>query len=53
MSRRGSAQFLLLFLRSRARLGWTLGAIVGVLVVAGLIQAGGDFPSSPGPGSRK
>ena len=44
MSRRGSAQFLLLFLRSRARLGWTLGAIVGVLVVAGLIQAGGDFP---------
>jgi Sortase domain len=44
MSRRGSAQFLLLFLRPRARLGWTLGAIVGVLVVAGLIQAGGDFP---------
>ena len=44
MSRRGSAQFLLLFLRSRARLGWTLGAIVGVLVVAGLIQPGGDFP---------
>ena len=43
MSRRGSAQLLLLFFRSRARLGWTLGAIVGVLVVAGL-QAGGDFP---------
>ena len=44
MSRRGSAQLLLLFLRSRARLGWTLGALVSVLVVAGLIQAGGDFP---------
>jgi hypothetical protein len=43
MSRRGSAQLLLLFFRSRAKLGWTLGAIVGVLVVAGL-QAGGDFP---------
>lgn len=44
MSRRGSAQLLLLFFRSRARLGWTLGAIVSVLVVAGLLQAGGDFP---------
>ena len=44
MSRRGSAQLLLLFLRSRARLGWTLGAMVSVLVVAGLVQAGDDFP---------
>ena len=44
MSRRGSAQLLLLSFRSRARLGWTLGAIVSVLVVAGLLQAGGDFP---------
>lgn len=44
MSRRGSAQLLLLFFCSRARLGWTMGAIVSVLVVAGLLQAGGDFP---------
>jgi hypothetical protein len=44
MSRRGSAQLLLLFFRSRARLGWTMGAIVSVSVVAGLLQAGGDFP---------
>ena len=44
MSRRGSAQLLLLFLRSRARLGWTLGAMVSVLVVAGLAQAGHGFP---------
>jgi hypothetical protein len=44
MSRRGSAQLLLLFFRSRARLGWTLGAIVSVSVVAGLLQTGGDFP---------
>jgi sortase A len=44
MSRRGSAQLLLLFFRPRSRLGWTLGAIAGVLVVAGLLQAGGDFP---------
>ena len=44
MSRRGSAQLLLLSFRSRARLGWTLGAIVSVSVVAGLLQAGGDFP---------
>jgi hypothetical protein len=44
MLRRGSAQLLLLFFRSRLRLGWTLGAIAGVLVVAGLLEAGGDFP---------
>jgi len=44
MLRRGSAQLLLLFFRSRLRLGWTLGAIAGVLVVAGLLQAGGAFP---------
>lgn len=44
MLRRGSAQLLLLFFRSRPRLGWTMGAIAGVLVVAGLLQARGDFP---------
>ena len=44
MLRRGSAQLLLLFFRSRLRLGWTIGAIAGVLVAAGLLQGGGDFP---------
>ena len=44
MSRRGSAQLLLLFFRSRSRRRWALGAIGGVVAVAGLIQAGGDFP---------
>ncbi len=43
MLRRGSAQLLLLFFRPRS-LGWTMGAIAGLLIVAGLIQAGGDFP---------
>ena len=52
MSRRGSAQLLLLFLRSRARLGWTLGAMVSVLVVAGLVQAGDDFPILDQDGDR-
>jgi len=42
MPLRGSAQLLLLFFRSRSRLAWAVGAIVGVLVVAGLLQA--DFP---------
>ena len=44
MPRRGSAQFLLLFLRSRARLGWTMGAVACALIVAVLLQAGGEFP---------
>jgi Sortase domain len=44
MPLRGSAQLLLLFFRSRSRLAWAVGAIVGVLVVAGLLRAGGDFP---------
>jgi LPXTG-site transpeptidase (sortase) family protein len=44
MPSRGSAQLLLLFFRSRPRLGWTMGAMTGVLVVAGLLQAGGAFP---------
>jgi len=44
MLRRGSAQLLLLFFRSRLRLGWKIGAIAGVLVAAGLLQTGDDFP---------
>jgi len=44
MPARGSAQLLLLVFSSRRRLGWTMGATAGVLVVAGLIQAGGAFP---------
>jgi hypothetical protein len=44
MSRRGSAQLLLLFFRSRSRLGWSIGAIALVLVLAVLVQAGGEFP---------
>lgn len=44
MLRRGSAQLLLLFFRSRPRLGWATGAIAGVLIVAGVLQARGDFP---------
>ena len=44
MLRRGSAQLLLLFFRSRLRLGWKIGAIAGVLVAVGLLQTGDDFP---------
>jgi hypothetical protein len=44
MPSRGSAQFLLLFLRSRRRLGWMMGAIACALVVTVLLQAGGEFP---------
>ena len=44
MPSRGSAQFLLLFLRSRARLGWTMGVVAFALIVAVLLQAGGEFP---------
>ena len=44
MPSRGSAQFLLLFLRSRAKLGWTMGTMAGALIVAALLQAGGEFP---------
>jgi hypothetical protein len=44
MPSRGSAQFLLLFLRSRAKLGRTMGTIAGALIVAALLQAGGEFP---------
>ena len=44
MPSRGSAQFLLLFLRSRRRLGWMMGAMACALIVAVLLQAGGEFP---------
>ncbi|MGH6866222.1 MAG: hypothetical protein ACREDO_08655 [Methyloceanibacter sp.] len=43
MSKRGSAQFLLLSLRPRARLGLAIGAAV-VFVTFGLVQTKGDFP---------
>jgi hypothetical protein len=43
MPLRGSAQLLLLFFRSRAGLGWLLGAIGGVLIAAALLLAGGAF----------
>jgi hypothetical protein len=43
MPSRGSVQFLLLFLRSRAKLGWTMGAMAAALVAAVLLQAGGEF----------
>ena len=44
MPSRGSAQFLLLLLRSRRSLGWMMGAIACALIVAVLLQAGGEFP---------
>ena len=44
MPSRGSAQFLLLLLRSRRRLGWMMGALACALIVAVLLQAGGEFP---------
>ena len=44
MPSRGSAQFLLLFLRSRTKLGWTIGAVAFALIVAVLLQAGDAFP---------
>lgn len=43
MSRRGSAQLLLLFFRPPGW-RWALGAIAGALVVTGFLQAGSDFP---------
>jgi sortase family protein len=44
MPSRGSAQFLLLFLRSRPKLGWTVGAVTCALIAAVLLQAAGEFP---------
>lgn len=44
MSRRGSTQLLLLFFRSRKRLGWTMGTIATILILAGLMQTAGEFP---------
>lgn len=43
MSRRGSAQLLLLFFRPGKWLGWTMGMTACVLLIAALIKAG-DFP---------
>ena len=43
MSRRGSAQLLLLFFRPRARLGWSMGAVALVSLLAVLLQAGGEL----------
>jgi len=44
MSKRGSMQLLLLFFRSRARLGWGIGAVAGFLVLIAVLQAGSEFP---------
>jgi Sortase domain len=44
MPSRGSAQFLLLSLRSRRRLGWIMGGAACALIVALLLQAGSEFP---------
>ncbi len=45
MSRRGSAQLLLLFFRPRRRLGRTMGAIAGVAFAAGLVLSGAGVSS--------
>jgi hypothetical protein len=44
MSKRGSMQLLLLFFRSRATLGWGIGAGAGFLVLVAALQVGGGFP---------
>ena len=44
MSKRGSMQLLLLFFRSRAKLGWGVGAVAGFLVLIVALQVGGGFP---------
>ena len=45
MSKRGSMQLLLLhFFRSRAKLGWGIGAVAGFVVLIAALQAGGEFP---------
>jgi hypothetical protein len=41
---RGSARLLLLFLRSRPRLGWTAGCTALILLLATALQASGEFP---------
>jgi hypothetical protein len=41
---RGSAQLLLLFFRSRLRLGWSVGGTALILVLAIVLQASGEFP---------
>jgi hypothetical protein len=47
---RGSAQLLLLFFRSRPRLGWLVGCTALILALATLLQAGGEFPLMTRPG---
>lgn len=44
MSKRGSAQFLLLSLRPRATLGWAIGAAAIFVAAVVFVQAKGDFP---------
>jgi hypothetical protein len=44
MSRRGSAQLLLLSSRRRRVLGWTIGVTATVALLAGVLHAGRDFP---------
>lgn len=41
---RGSAQLLLLFVRSRPRLGWSMGCTALILLLATALQASGEFP---------
>lgn len=44
MSRRGSAQLLLLSLRSRRVLGWTIGVTATAVLLAAFAHTGRDFP---------
>lgn len=44
MSRRGSAQLLLLSSRPRRVLGWTIGVTATVALLAGVLHAGRDSP---------
>ena len=48
MSRRGSAQLLLLFFRTRRGHGRMMGAIAGIAVVTGLLVALGGLPTPSG-----
>ena len=48
MSRRGSAQLLLLFFRTRRGHGRMVGAIAGIVVVTGLLMALGGLPTPGG-----
>lgn len=48
MSRRGSAQLLLLFFRTRHGHGRVMGTIAGIAVVTGLLMALGGLPTPSG-----